>query len=52
MGLLGFKGVMNPSPKVESSSEADPYLSHGGILHTFPALMEARLLGQLDPGLA
>lgn len=57
--------MMNPLPEVESSSEADPHLSQGGILQqssstdgTFwhwwnlPALMELRLLGHCDSGLA
>lgn len=32
MDLLHFRSVINPSPKVESSSKAHPHLPHGGML--------------------
>lgn len=32
MGLLRFRSVINPSPKVESGSKAHPHLPHGGML--------------------
>lgn len=47
-GLLGFKGVINPSPKPASSSKAESYLSHSGVSPTILALMEMRLIKQLD----
>lgn len=31
---MGFTGMIKPSPKVESSSGADLFLSCGGILRT------------------